>query len=213
MVYKQLKEILLRHESNDPKSPLTACITFASFGPNVKEDYPWKSRTYVISSDNKAFQPGQGDYSIFGKCLDGTGPYLRLSQLMKDECGGNDGWTIEDCAIAGYLLIGGCDYDIPMPKLFYGYNDALEYMLFRLAEIGKLDVDQIKKDLTTIQEVCRKREDCGEYCVNQDSAHLSDPITVWRWKIQPACIYGPMNIVFPDQEDTLNVDASPLKYE
>lgn len=132
---------------------------------------------------------------------------------MKDECGGNDGWTIEDCAIAGYLLIGGCDYDIPIPKLFYGYNDALECMLLRLAETGKLDVDQIKKDLATIQGVRRKRDDGGEYCVNQDSAYLSDPITVWRWKIQPVCIYGPMNIVFPDQEDTLNVDASPLKYE
>ena len=213
MVYKQLKEILLRHESNDSKTPLTACITFASFGPNVKKDYPWKSRTYVISSDNKAFQPGQGDYSIFGICLDGTVPYLLLSQLLKDECGGNDGWTIEDCAIAGYLLIGGCDYDIPIPKLFYGYNDALECMLLRLAETGKLDVDQIKKDLATIQGVRRKRDDGGEYCVNQDSAYLSDPITVWRWKIQPVCIYGPMNIVFPDQEDTLNVDASPLKYE
>ena len=74
MVYKQLKEILLRHESNDPKSPLTACITFASFGPNVKEDYPWKSRTYVISSDNKAFQPGQGDYSILGNALTAPAP-------------------------------------------------------------------------------------------------------------------------------------------
>lgn len=110
MEYKQLKEMLFQHESKNPNSHLTACVTFASFGPNVKTEYPWSSRTYIISSDNKAFRPGMGGYSIFGKCLDGTDPYLRLDRLMKDEHGGKDGWVVEDCGIAGYVLLESYDY-------------------------------------------------------------------------------------------------------
>lgn len=52
MECKQLKEIFCRHECEHPGTHLTAYITFVSFGPDNNTEYPWKSRTYLISSDN-----------------------------------------------------------------------------------------------------------------------------------------------------------------
>lgn len=192
MDYKQLKELLFRHECEHPETHLTAYITFASFGPNNKKEYPWNSRTYVISSDNKAFQPNKGGYSIFGSCLDGTDPCLRLEGLMAAECAGNDGWVVEDCGIAGWLLIECSDCNISAPKLFYSYSDALECMLSRLAETGELDAGLIKKDYATAKELFEE----GCYGADRDSAWLADPDVDWQWKIQPVCIYGPLNMVF-----------------
>lgn len=59
--------------------------------------YSEESRTYVISSNNKAFQAGMGGYSIFAYCLDGTDPCIRLDYFMEIEKGGEDGWKIERC--------------------------------------------------------------------------------------------------------------------
>lgn len=61
--------------------------------------YPIESRTYEVSSNNKAFQAGMGGYSIYGGSLDGSDPCVRLEQYMADERGGKDGWKIERCYI------------------------------------------------------------------------------------------------------------------
>lgn len=55
--------------------------------------YDVKSRTYGISSNNKAFQSGMGGYSIFGSCLDGTDPCVRLDGYMF----GENAWKVEKC--------------------------------------------------------------------------------------------------------------------
>lgn len=198
MDYMQLKQMLSQHEREHPEAHLTACITFASFGPNAKKDYPWRSRTYVISSDNKAFQPDKGGYSIYGRCLDGTDPFLRLDVLMKEEHGGKDSWIVEDCGIVGYLLIECSDCNISAPKLFYTHHGALDYMLSRLAETGELDAGQLKARFTTTKEVYEEEH----YRASQDSAWLTDSSEDWHWKLQRVCIYGPMKIVIPETEDT-----------
>ena len=59
--------------------------------------YSELSRTYEISSNNKAFQPNMGGYSIYGSCLDGTDPLVRLEQYMAAEKGGPNGWKVERC--------------------------------------------------------------------------------------------------------------------
>lgn len=59
--------------------------------------YSEEARTYVVSSDNKAFQPNMGGYSIYASSLDGTDPMVRLEGYMRDEKGGKDGWKIERC--------------------------------------------------------------------------------------------------------------------
>ena len=50
--------------------------------------YSLESRSYRVTSDNKAFKDGMGGYSIFGSCLDGTDPCIRLEHI---------GWKIEHC--------------------------------------------------------------------------------------------------------------------
>lgn len=60
-------------------------------------EYPLEGRTYEVSSDNKAFQPGMGGYSIYASSIDGTDPCIRLERYMAAEKGGKDGWQIERC--------------------------------------------------------------------------------------------------------------------
>ena len=68
-------------------------ISPASF----EQEYSLESRTYVVSSDNKAFQTNKGGYSIFASSLDGSDPCVRLEQYLAAEYGGKDGWQIERC--------------------------------------------------------------------------------------------------------------------
>lgn len=194
MDYKQLKELFYQHERDYPKTHLTGYITFASFGPNNKKEYPWSSRTYIVSSDNKAFQPNKGGYSIFGSCLDGADPYVRLEGYMAEEYGGKDGWVVEDCCIAGYLLIEFSDSNITAPKLFYTRSEAEHDMLSQLAGKGKYDVEQMEKEHSTTGTLFKE----NEYEVERDHAWLANLREEWNWKIQPVCIYSPLKIVFPE---------------
>lgn len=59
--------------------------------------YPEAARTYAVSSNNKAFQPNMGGYSIYASALDGSDPMIRLEGYMQSEKGGKDGWKIERC--------------------------------------------------------------------------------------------------------------------
>lgn len=60
---------------------------------NFKDNYSETSRTYVVPSDNKAFMPGAGGYSIFASCLDGTDQNIRLESYLR----GEKAWKIECC--------------------------------------------------------------------------------------------------------------------
>lgn len=61
------------------------------------EKYSLESRTYAVSSDNKAYRPNMGGYSIYATSLDGTDKHVRLDAYMAEERGGKDGWKIERC--------------------------------------------------------------------------------------------------------------------
>ena len=61
--------------------------------------YDERSRTYFVSSNNKAFQPNMGGYSIYASCLDGTDPMVRLECFMAAEHGGKNGWKVERCYV------------------------------------------------------------------------------------------------------------------
>lgn len=54
-------------------------------------------RTYIVSSNNKAFQPNMGGYSIHASSLDGSDKGIRLEGYLAAERGGKDGWEIERC--------------------------------------------------------------------------------------------------------------------
>lgn len=64
--------------------------------------YPIEARTYAVSSNNKAFQPNMGGYSIYGSSLDGADKCVRLENYMEAERGGHDGWKIEKCYTQEY---------------------------------------------------------------------------------------------------------------
>lgn len=99
MTYPELKDLFCKHEADCPRIHLIAHIVFANFGPDNRKTYSQLERTYVVSSDNKAFQSGKSGYSIFGSCLDGTDQGVRLDLYMRDEHGGKNGWTVEDCYV------------------------------------------------------------------------------------------------------------------
>lgn len=101
LAYGKLRELFRKAERAGIH--VTGYITFMQ--ESFSAPYSELSRTYAVSSDNKAFQPNMGGYSIYGGCLDGTDPCVRLEQYMATERGGEDGWSVERC----YMLRE--DYD------------------------------------------------------------------------------------------------------
>lgn len=96
MNYTELKQIFRALKCDSPKDDLTAHIIFTE--DSFDKPYPLLSRTYLVSSDNKAFWPNMGGYSIFVCCLDGTDQGVRLDWYMEEE-GNPGGWKIESCYI------------------------------------------------------------------------------------------------------------------
>lgn len=96
MKYSELKRVFQAWKRNHPKDNLTAHIIFTE--ESFDEKHPLLSRTYRFSSDNKAFLPNMGGYSIFASCLDGTDPWVRLEWYMAEE-NNHGGWKVQDCYI------------------------------------------------------------------------------------------------------------------
>lgn len=96
MTYRELKAKFCDHEATYPKNHLTGYIVFKK--ESFDRPYTLDQRTYVVSSDNKAFRPHMGGYSIFADCLDGSDYGVRLEWYMKEE-GVKDGWEVDYCYI------------------------------------------------------------------------------------------------------------------
>lgn len=94
MTYQEMKNHF-REVEKEYGGHVTGYIVFSQ--DSYTKPYSLESRTYVVSSDNKAFQPNMGGYSIFAEALDGTDRGVRLEQYMADEFGGKDGWKVERC--------------------------------------------------------------------------------------------------------------------
>jgi len=109
MTYSELTKAFRDHEKSEekkhclaqynttPEEHLVGRITFTqdSFTKPFSKD----ARTYIVSSNNKAYRPNMGGYSIYGSSVDGTDKYVRLEQYMADEYGGADGWKVEECCL------------------------------------------------------------------------------------------------------------------
>ena len=96
MNYSELKQVFRELKCNSQLEDLTAHIIFTK--DSFDQQYPLLSRTYRISSDNKAYWPNMSGYSIFGDCLDGTDQGVRLDYYMAEERDPT-GWKVEDCYI------------------------------------------------------------------------------------------------------------------
>lgn len=95
MSYSEMTGKFYEAERSGTGQHLTGYIVFSQ--DSFKEPYKEAARTYVVSSNNKAFMPGMGGYSIYGSAMDGSDPCVRLERYMQDEKGGADGWKIERC--------------------------------------------------------------------------------------------------------------------
>ncbi len=97
MNYSEIKQIFRELKRTSSRDDLTAHIIFTE--DSFNKPYSLLSRAYRISSDNKAFWPNIGGYSIFGYCLDVTSDQgVRLDYYMSEERDIN-GWKVEDCYI------------------------------------------------------------------------------------------------------------------
>ena len=95
MRYDEMAQKFRKAEKNGQH--LNGYIVFTE--DSFTEKYPLESRTYIVSSNNKAYRPNMSGYSVFGTSLDGTDKNVRLDAYMADEKGGKDGWKIERCYI------------------------------------------------------------------------------------------------------------------
>lgn len=71
-----------------------AVIVFKS--ESFSKKYSLKERSYVVSRDNKWFNPYMLGRSLFGSCLDGKDTGVRLDWYMYDE---ERPWIIDYCYI------------------------------------------------------------------------------------------------------------------
>ena len=98
ITYRELCKVFCEHERKEDGTHLLGAIVFRSDNwPN--QDYTLEARTYNVSSNNKAFQPNMGGYSIYGSAADGSDPMVRLERYMFDEHGGEKGWKVDYCYI------------------------------------------------------------------------------------------------------------------
>lgn len=93
--YEDMAQRFRSQERSGTGRHLTGYIVFTE--DSFDKPYSVEERTYVVSSDNKAFKPNMGGYSIYARSLDGKDPLVRLEAYMADEHGGKDGWKIERC--------------------------------------------------------------------------------------------------------------------
>lgn len=89
-------ELAGRDVTEDGKTHLLAHI-IVSADSFPDKSYSLESRTYEVSSNNKAYQPNMGGYSVFASSVDGSDPCIRLERYLAAEKGGKDGWKIDCC--------------------------------------------------------------------------------------------------------------------
>lgn len=96
MAYRQLVNLFRAVEAEThERIHVSGEILFAP--ESFTSDYSEEARTYLVSSNNKAFQPNMGGYSIYGSSKDGIDLLVRLEQYMKDEKGDENGWIVDKC--------------------------------------------------------------------------------------------------------------------
>lgn len=91
MSYAEMRDKFREQEDKHDGTHIKGYIVFSE--DSFDKPYPIESRTYVVSSNNKAFQSGMGGYSIYGSSLDGTDVCVRLDGYMRCE----NPWKIERC--------------------------------------------------------------------------------------------------------------------
>jgi hypothetical protein len=154
MNYSEVKQIFRELKATSPREDLTAHIIFTE--DSFAKPYPLLSRTYRVSSDNKAFWPNMGGYSIFAYCLDVTSDQgVRLDWYMAEE-GIANGWKVEDCYILEQMrdVAAIPNYSRTMQidgTAFYFFGDTC-IRVRESCEDGKLSLEPVSGDQTACGE-------------------------------------------------------------
>ena len=151
MNYRELAQRFRAAERSEPRQHLTGYIVFTA--DSFEKPYSEESRTYAVSSNNKAFQPNMGGYSIFASAIDGSDPMVRLENYMAAEKGGKNGWQVERCYMRERdrdiqeVIAGTCFICATDGEAFVSLSDeqAKKYQeLFKLPEQIFLEGDSIE---------------------------------------------------------------------
>ena len=187
MEYKELEQIFAAHEATQPKYHLDGYITFSDLGSHEDPNYTMYDRTYIVSSDNKAYKPNRLGFSIFGSCLNGHDPCVRLESYMRQP----NGWVPGECCLLQYQLQCVNEREILQPELYPTHRQAIEAMLQMLCKKGRLEYDEV---LAAFDNHIGHIEDDG-FEADKYSAWLNAGSTGnWDWKIQPIRIYSLTNL-------------------
>ena len=182
MEYRDLEQIFRKHESTEPKYHLDGLITFADLGSFEDANYTQMDRTYLVSSNNKAYQSGRLGYSIFGTCLNGKDLCVLLDAYMRRP----KGWVPGACCLLFYQLQGVNERDILLPEIYPTHRQAQEAMLETMCRWGNLEYTEV---LSSYQ-ANRGHIEGDQFEASKDSAWLNAcPTGNWDWVIQPIRIY------------------------
>lgn len=94
ITFEEMYLLFCEAERETPPRHMSGAIVFTV--DSFDKYYPLKSRTYLLSSNNKYFQPSKLGRSIFASCEDGSDPCIRLDWYMFSA---NDNWKIDYCYI------------------------------------------------------------------------------------------------------------------
>lgn len=187
MKYKELEQIFIEHEAAGPKYHLDGYIAFSSLGSFEAPGYTQLDRTYVVSSDNKAYKPNRLGYSIFGSCLNGHDPHVRLEQYMSLP----NGWVPGECCLLLYQLQCVNERQILPPEIYPTLRQATEAMLRQLCEKGHLEYDEVLEHCDNHLGLI----DESDFSADRNSAWLNAGSTGnWDWQIQPIRVYSLQSI-------------------
>ena len=96
LTWSEVEELMWKHNRDNnitvkgtDKHPITCVVVFKQ-GDWFRKEFTEVERSYRVSSDNKAFIPGQIGSSIFADCLDGTENGVRLDYYINR-------WKVDYC--------------------------------------------------------------------------------------------------------------------
>ena len=197
MKYLDLAQIFSAHEANHPRYHLDGLITFSDFGPFENTSYTQLDRTYAVSSNNKAFLPNRLGFSIFGTCLNGKDPHVRLEHYMRQP----NGWVPGECCLIFYQLQCVSDREFLQSSLYPTQRQAIESMLQDLCTHGRLEYD----DVPAAFDNGNGQISSNEFEASRSSAWLNaGSAGNWDWVIQPIYLYDTkklaVGVPFPTPE-------------
>lgn len=204
MNYQELEHIFRAHEADRPKYHLDGLIVFSGLGLFEKPEFTQLDRTFLVSSNNKAYLPGSLGYSIFGSSLTEHDLRVRLERYMREP----HAWIPGECGLIYYQLQCVNERNVLPSRIFPSRHQAIDAMMDDLCNHGELEYADV---LSAFDRDGGPVED-NDFGISRDSAWLNADCTGnWDWKIQPIYVFDVANIAvgtpFPDLAGDAGADS------